>query len=66
MSTYINVDDYTDSEFRSLVIGAKEREVTAFETIYQLLSDRLFAYALSHTSSRDDALDTVQETFIEL
>lgn len=28
--------------------------------------DQLFSYALSHTKSRDDAMDVVQDAFIEL
>ena len=31
-----------------------------------MLSDRLFSYALAHTRNRDDALDLVQDTFIDL
>lgn len=38
----------------------------AFRAIFDRLSARLFAYVLSHTSHRDDALDIVQETFIDV
>ena len=31
-----------------------------------MLSDRLFSYAIAHTRDRNDALDLVQDTFIDL
>lgn len=45
---------------------AKEGDAQAFKIVFDGLSDRLFAYAVSHTKNRDDALDIVQETFIDL
>lgn len=54
------------SEFQTLTERAQDGDVLAFKEIFELLSNKLFAYALSHTKSRDDALDIVQETFIEL
>ena len=49
------------------VIGrAKEGDSDAFQVIFEDMSDRLFSYALSHSNNRDDALDSVQETFIDL
>lgn len=42
--------------------GSKE----AFKGIFEHLSNKLFAYALTRTAGREDAMDIVQETFIEL
>lgn len=54
------------SQFQALTERVKDGDVPAFQEIFNLLSDKLFAYALSHSSSRDDALDIVQDTFIDL
>lgn len=45
---------------------AQDGDDEAFHHIYELLVDRLFNYALSHTRVRDDALDVTQDTFVEL
>lgn len=45
---------------------AQAGDVAAFKAIFDELSSRLFAYALSRTKSRDDALDIVQDSFIDL
>lgn len=45
---------------------AQNGNTRAFKTLFDSLSDRLFAYTVSHTKNRDDALDIVQETFIDL
>ena len=45
---------------------AKGGDAYAFRVIFEDMSDRLFAYTLSHIKNRDDALDIVQETFIAL
>lgn len=49
-----------------LIKQARKGDSGAFKGLFDLLSDRLFTYALSHTKNRDDALDLVQETFIDL
>lgn len=45
---------------------ARAGDTSAFKAIFDTLHDRLFAYALMQTKNRDDALDIVQETFIDL
>jgi RNA polymerase sigma-70 factor (ECF subfamily) len=49
-----------------LVEDAKNGDKEAFREIFELASDRIFAYAYSRTGNRDDALDITQETFIDL
>ena len=51
---------------KTLVEKAQNGETEAFKGIYDLLSDRLFLYAASHTNERDDALDITQDTFIDI
>ena len=58
-----NIDDH---RLEIWVKGAQEGDSEAFRHIFDLLSDQLFTYALSHTKSRDEATDLVQETFIDL
>ena len=50
----------------TLIASAKKGDKEAFQGIFDMLSDRLFTYALAHTRNRDDALDLVQDTFIDL
>ncbi len=38
----------------------------AFKEIFEILDNRLFLYALSHTKNRDESLDITQETFVEI
>ena len=61
-----NVDEIHPTELQKLIEKAKNRDARAFQTMFELLSDRLFKYAFSRSKSRDDALDIVQETFVEL
>jgi len=49
-----------------LIEAAQDGSREAFEGIFNNLSNKLFAFASVRTSSRDDALDVVQETFIDL
>ncbi len=49
-----------------LIRESKAGNETSFHALFDLLSDRLFSYALAHTRNRDDALDLVQDTFIDL
>lgn len=53
-------------ELQILVKEAQNGDKGAFKGIFDHLNNRLFTYALSRTSNREDALDIVQETFIEL
>jgi RNA polymerase sigma-70 factor (ECF subfamily) len=49
-----------------LIEMSKAGDQSAFESLFDMLSDRLFSYALAHTRNRDDSLDLVQDTFIDL
>lgn len=49
-----------------LVSEARDGSEEAFREIFEFLNDRLFLYTLSHARNREDALDIVQETFVEL
>ena len=53
-------------DLKILLEGAKNGNKEAFRKIFELASDRIFAYAYSRTRNRDDALDVTQETFIDL
>lgn len=55
-----------NTDFGPLIAKAKNGDREAFREVFELLSDKLFAYALSHTKSRDDALDITQDTFIDI
>ena len=61
-----NVDEIHPTELQKLIEKTKNRDARAFQAMFELLSDRLFKYAFSRSKSRDDALDIVQETFVEL
>ena len=49
-----------------LVKQAKNLDNTAFREIFEILQPRVFSYACSHVESREDAMDIVQEAFIDL
>ena len=49
-----------------VIIEAKEGDHDAFKKIFDHMSDRLFVYTNMRASSRDDALDIVQDTFVDL
>lgn len=53
-------------ELNTLIKKAQNGSEDAFKEIFNRLSDRFFAYTFSRTSNRDDALDIIQETFIDL
>ena len=55
-----------DNELAELISACQDGDQEAFHILFDKLNDRLFLYALSHVKSRDEALDMVQETFIEL
>lgn len=60
------MSEIDSTELKEKIEKAQNGDTDAFQGIFEMLSDQLFSYALSHTKSRDDALDIVQETFIEL
>ena len=60
------MNDKNDLGIGGYIEKAGRGDEDAFQEIFEILSGELFSYALSHTKARDDALDIVQETFIEL
>jgi RNA polymerase sigma factor (sigma-70 family) len=54
------------SDLEQLIGQAREHDKDAFRLIFELHSDKIFSYALSHTKERQVALDATQETFIAL
>lgn len=55
-----------ENKLKDLIMESKDGNSDAYREIFDHLNNRLFVYALAHTSSRDDALDLVQDTFIDL
>lgn len=60
------MDEVKSQSAETLIEKAKAGDKIAFQGLFDMLSDRLFTYALAHTKNRDDALDLVQDTFIDL
>jgi len=50
----------------TLITRIQSGDQEAFRMLYDSLADRLFGYVASRTSSRADALDVVQDIFIDL
>jgi RNA polymerase sigma-70 factor (ECF subfamily) len=55
-----------EKTLKDLVISSAEGDEYAFHLLYERLSDSLFKYILSRTKDRDDAIDILQEVFIDL
>ena len=55
-----------DPQLRTLIKRARRGDQEAFRELFDITSNKIFSYALSHTNRRDDALDITQETYIEL
>lgn len=55
-----------DGRFETLITRIQSGDEEAFRTLYDALADRLFGYVGSRTRSRADALDLVQDIFIDL
>ena len=53
-------------DLQSLVEEARDGRADAFREIFNQFSDRLYAYAISRTASKEDAMDAVQDTFVDL
>ena len=60
------MNETDDQQLKTWVREAQNGDSEAFRRIFELLSDQLFSYALSHTKSREEATDIVQEAFIDL
>jgi len=55
-----------NKKLENLIAESANGNKESFRDIFEILSNRLFTYALSHTKNRDDALDITQDTFIEI
>ena len=60
------MEESINQTLQDLIDDSRKGDQKAFRVLFDTLSNRLFTYALSHTRSRDEALDLVQETFIDL
>jgi len=60
------VNEVKSQSAETLIRESKKGDKIAFQGLFDMLSPRLFTYALAHTRNRDDALDLVQDTFIDL
>jgi len=58
--------DTQSNNLQSLVEEARNGSTDAFREIFNQFTDRLYGYALSRTASKEDALDAVQDTFVDL
>lgn len=55
-----------NKKLKNLIKESSDGNKESFREIFEILNNRLFTYALSHTKNRDDALDITQDTFIEI
>lgn len=62
----ISIVQETNRTLGEHIAKAKKGDRSSFRVIFDLLNSRLYAYAVSHTSDREEAYDLVQETFIDL
>ena len=60
------MDERNNRQLKELIKRSQNGDKEAFRAIFEQLSDQFFSYALSRTSNRDNAMDIVQETFIDL
>lgn len=60
------MEKQNSEQLKRLVKEARSGSKEAFGMIFEQLSDEFFAYAVSRTSNRDNALDIVQEAFVDL
>lgn len=51
---------------KNLVILSAQGDEKAFRELYECLNDTLFKYIVSRTRNRDDAIDLLQDVFIDL
>ena len=53
-------------DVENLVILSTKGDEIAFRELYERLNNTLFKYIVSRTKSRDDAMDLLQDVFIDL
>lgn len=56
----------TTYRYGRLVKKAQNGDEEAFRKLYERTNQKLFAYAASRCKSREDAIDLVEETFVDL
>jgi RNA polymerase sigma-70 factor (ECF subfamily) len=56
----------TNEGIRGAVIEAQKGDRDAFRTIFDASNDRVFRYFLGHVRSRENAVDLMQDTFVDL
>ena len=52
--------------FRDLITRVHDGDEAAFKLLYESLSGRVFSYIIPRVSNRDEALDLLQEVFLDL
>lgn len=57
------IKEYSNEELSNMLNGSKAQRETAFTHIYNKFSNRLYAYCLRISDSKQDADDIFQETF---
>ena len=60
------MDRIDSQKLKISVKKAQNGNKDAFREIFDSLSNKFFAYVFSRTSNRDDALDIVQDVFVDL
>jgi len=60
------VDILKQKDLEVLIEEARDGKTDAFREIFNQFSDRLYGYAISRTASKQDAMDVVQDTFVDL
>jgi RNA polymerase sigma-70 factor, ECF subfamily len=55
-----------EKTLKDLVISSTTGDERAFHLLYERLNDPLFKYIVSRTKDRDDAIDILQDVFIDI
>jgi len=61
-----DVNSGDNKNLEALIGEAREGNTDAFRAIFNEYIDRLYGYAISRTANKQEALDVVQETFVDL
>lgn len=63
MTPYMSQDQ---GRFHSLIERIRTGDEIAFKELYESLSGRVFSYIIPRVSSRDEALDLLQDVFLDI
>jgi len=66
MEAAITVIPEDMSDLQDCIMKSAGGDAEAFRTLFDHIHDPIFRYLLSRSSSRDDALDALQEVFIDI